>query len=79
MNETASEQTGTRKQPDCFCETIRRGIEEAIEMLVPPESARNHFREARLEILRGVREVIDHRIERVSRTKSTGGTRIVVE
>ncbi len=79
MNESSSEQTDTRRQADCLCGTIRRGLEEAAEMLFPPEAARNHFREARIEFLRGIRDVIDHRIDRISRTKSTGGTRIVVE
>lgn len=79
MSETTSEQTNTKRQADCLCSAIRRGLEEAAEMLTPPETACNHFREARIEFLRGIREVIDHRIERSSRTKSTAGTRIVVE
>jgi hypothetical protein len=79
MNESGPENPNTRKQGDCLCGTIRRGLQEAAEMLTPPESAGNHFREARLELLRGVRELVDHRIERLSRTKPGSGTRIVVE
>ena len=79
MNESGSEQTDTKRQADCVCSAIRRGLEEALEMLAPPETACNHFREARIEFLRGIRDIVDHRIDRISRTKSTGGTRIVVE
>ncbi len=79
MNETGSERTEARQKADCLCGTIRRGLEEAAEMLFPPESASNHFREARIEFLRGIRDIVDHRIDRISRTKSTSGTRIVVE
>lgn len=79
MNESGSERTDARRQADCLCGTIRRGLEEAVEMLIPPETACNHFREARIEFLRGVRDIVDHRIDRISRSKSTGGTRIVVE
>lgn len=79
MSETTSEQTNAKRQADCLCSAIRRGLEEAAEMLTPPETACNHFREARIEFLRGIRDVIDHRIERISRTKTTTGTRIVVE
>lgn len=79
MSETNSEQTNTKRQADCLCGAIRRGLEEAAEMLAPPETACNHFREARIEFLRGIRDVIDHRIERISRTKPATGTRIVVE
>ena len=79
MNETTSEKENIRRQADCLSDAIRKGLEGVVETLVPPEAARNHFKEARIEFLRGLRAVIDHRIDRVSRTKTTGGTRIVVE
>ncbi len=61
-----------------FCNWLREGAEKAAETLGPPETAAKHFREARLEILRGIREVIDHRIEQLS-TNKPKGSRIVVE
>jgi hypothetical protein len=60
-----------------FCNWLREGAERAIETVVPPEGAAKHFREARLEILRGIRELIDYRIERLSKTNKGG--RIAVE
>ena len=63
---------------DNICNCIRSGLETLSDAITPPESARTHFREARIEVLRGIREIIDHRIENLSRGKSTG-TRVVVE
>lgn len=66
------------EQIDAICGCVRKGLEKLSESLTPPPSAVKHFREARLEVLRGVRDLIDHRIDRLSRTGSEG-TRIVVE
>ena len=79
MKQSGPENPSGKDQADCFCGAIRRGLQEAAEMLTPPESAGNHFREARLEFLRGIRDLVDHRIDRLSRPKTGGGTRIVVE
>ena len=61
-----------------FCNWLREGAEKASAAMSPPANATQHFREARLEILRGIREVIDSRIEYLSKGK-TKGSRIVVE
>jgi hypothetical protein len=55
---------------DWFCDWVREGAERTAEMFTLPPSASKHFREARLEFLRGVRELIDRRIDRLSRTQS---------
>ena len=41
--------------------------------------AREHFRQSRLELLKGIRRVVDDRIEKASRTDQSRGSRIVVE
>jgi hypothetical protein len=64
---------------DRFCDWIRQGAERASEVFTPPASAGNHFRQARLEFLRGMRDLIDHKIDRLSRNESAKGTRVVVE
>ena len=64
---------------DWFCRWIREGAERTSAMFEPPASAGKHFREARLEFLRGVRELIDHRIDRLSRDPAAKGARIVVD
>ena len=72
----ASTSAGT--QGAWFRNWMREGAEKAAETFGPPEAAAEHFREARLEILRGIREFIDHRIARLSKDKPKG-SRIVVE
>jgi hypothetical protein len=79
MNPSEPENPKAKNQAECFCGAIRRGLQEAAEMLTAPESAGDHFREARLEFLRGIRDLVDHRIDRLSRPKPGDGTRIVVE
>ncbi|MDQ2839850.1 MAG: hypothetical protein M3Y72_02180 [Acidobacteriota bacterium] len=67
-----------RPHIDSFCDWVREGAERASDMLKPPEAAGKHFREARIEFWRGIRELIDRRIDHLSRT-GTKGTRVVVE
>ena len=43
-----------------------------------PESTRQHFRNSRVEFLKGIRSIIDARIEHLSREHAKG-TRVVVE
>jgi hypothetical protein len=75
-----STEGGRRARPDidAICDLLRKGLEVVADTITPPESASKHFREARIEMLRGFREIIDHRIEHLSRTKSAG-THVVVE
>lgn len=63
---------------ETVCDSIRKGLEAFVDAITPPESACNHFREARIEVLRGFRAIIDHRIEQLSRRKGPG-THVVVE
>jgi hypothetical protein len=64
---------------DDFCNCVRQGVETIVDAVTPPEAACKHFRESRIEFLRGIREIIDHRIDRLSRKGQTGGTKVVVE
>lgn len=61
-----------------FKNWMREGAEKAGQMFGPPSAATNHFREARLEFLRGIRAIIDHRIDNLSRQKARGA-RVVVD
>jgi hypothetical protein len=47
-------------------------------VMSPPENVERHFREARKQALMGLRELIDNRIQELSRSE-TKGTRIVAE
>ncbi len=76
--QNSSSSTRNPRQNAWFGQWLREGFEKAAESSMLPENATRHFREARLEFLRGVRELIDYRIERLSKDKSKG-SRIVVE
>jgi hypothetical protein len=43
------------------------------------EATRDHFRNSRIEFLKGIRSVIDDRIEHLSKHKPSAGTHVVVE
>jgi hypothetical protein len=58
----------------CLCCMLR----EAMRGLGPPEAARRHFEAARLEFLKGIRELLDARIQRRSK-RSARGEKIDVE
>ena len=60
-----------------FCEASD-SLRSFIRDTGPSEEARSHFRQARVEFLRGIRRIIDDRIDRVSRAGQKG-THVVVE
>jgi hypothetical protein len=63
---------------DTICDFVRHTLETVSDAITPPEPASRHFRESRIEFLRGIRALIDHRIDSLSR-KNQGGTRVTVE
>jgi hypothetical protein len=78
MSETAETSGGGSTRDRWFFDWLREGAEKASQAWGPPGPAAKHFREARLEILRGVRALIDHRIECLSK-EDKKGSRVVVE
>lgn len=71
MSEAQSGQT-YRAPIDLLCDSIREGLHHLADMVTPPQSARDHFRESRIEVLKGIRDIVDHRIDRLSRRQSQG-------
>ncbi|MBV8709426.1 MAG: hypothetical protein JO182_00835 [Acidobacteriaceae bacterium] len=63
---------------DAFCDALRDGLRQAADAVTPPEAAMEHFRQSRIEFLMGVRELLNHRIDRMSRPKNAGAS-VVVE
>jgi hypothetical protein len=47
-------------------------LSELLRRLAPPAEARGHFDAARLEFLKGLRALLDARIEHVSKPRSKG-------
>lgn len=62
------------KQCSCGCMGIGPALTSLAEKLGPPEEARSHFRAARIEFLKGLRALLDLRIEQISRTEPKGTT-----
>ena len=56
-----------------FCDTAMPVLESLVS-----ESTRDHFRNSRVEFLKGLRGLLDERIERMSRAE-TKGTKVTVE
>jgi len=69
---------GRQKEAECFC--MGAGPEVfAMFKKLGPDSARQHFRNARIEMLKGMRELIDKRIEDISSPPEKKGTKVTVE
>ena len=69
----SNEQSG-----DCLCRGTGPALSELLRRIGPPEQARQHFDAARVEFLKGLRALIDARIEQVSK-RSAKGEKIAVE
>jgi hypothetical protein len=72
--------SGTAQQgahaPGCFfCNVAKPLVEQYWS-----EATRGHFRNSRIEFLKGVRSLLDHRIEHLARHQPQGqGTHVTVE
>ena len=56
----------------CFCHGTGPTLSELLGRLAPPDDARRHFETARLEFLKGLRAILDARIEKRSKSKARG-------
>jgi hypothetical protein len=60
--------------PGCFfCQTVRPILERTWS-----DASRDHFRNSRVEFLKGIRSLLDARIARLSREEKKG-THVIVE
>ena len=53
-------------------------MKKALRCVEPSPEVREHFRNARIEVLKGLRQIIDNRIQYLSKTEQTG-QKITVE
>jgi hypothetical protein len=77
MSEPQTTQTPNQsvRQERCVCREVMDHFREAFG--IPPE-VRDHFTNSRIEFLKGLRAIIDSRIEHLSKP-TTQGTKIAVE
>jgi hypothetical protein len=79
MDEQTTQQT-SQPAHDCIFPKIADGFKQAVRDIGPSEPVLKHFRNARMEVLKGIRAMIDSRIDRLSRDPQTNkGTVVVVE
>lgn len=72
-------QPSARTEPGaCLCQGIGPLLSDVLRHLGPPEDARRHFEAARLEILKGIRALVDARIEQRAKTGGKKGQKIEV-
>ncbi len=79
FDKTAEEKTAPGAACDCLCGGFGPSITRMVRAMGPPEGASEHFRRARMEMLKGIRELIDKRIESLSKDPETKGTKFTVE
>jgi hypothetical protein len=80
MNGKRTKRTNARQQSGrstCWCEELGSGLKEFLRELCPPEEARRHFDSARIEVLKGLRAILDARIQQVG--AKAKGEKIKVE
>jgi hypothetical protein len=80
MSET-SEATGATPHVHssrCFCCEASDVVGRLFQAFGPSEKVSEHFRQSRIEFLKGIRSLLDERIESIGRTPHKG-TRVVVE
>ena len=76
MNEQTAQ---THQASGCiFCEASDH-MRKFFRNVGPSEEVSNHFRQSRVEFLKGIRRIIDERIERVNKGGAPRGTHVVVE
>jgi hypothetical protein len=68
----------TQRPGTPILDQIGSEIRNLFRGLEPSEEVVQHFRNSRVEFLKGIRQIIDNRIERVSRAGDRG-TKVTVE
>lgn len=77
MSKKTNRSAGSAGGP-CICQGVAPALSELLRRVGPPKEARGHFEAARLEFLKGLRALLDARIERCAKT-SRRGQKITVE
>ncbi len=75
-------ETGPKTGCDCGCMGAGPMLSQFLRTFGPSEHVSNHFKNAQLEVMKGVRAFLDEQISARSGAKHGGpahGTRIVVE
>lgn len=77
-NAAAPDAAGSKPASGCFCMGIGPAVSDMLRKLGPSDDVRGHFRNARIEVLKGIRTMIDERIAALSQSESKG-TKVAIE
>ena len=67
-------------QGNCMCAGVGPVISQMLRQFGPPEAAKQHFQTARMEMLKGVRAMLDKHIQDISKpAASPSGSKIQVD
>jgi hypothetical protein len=64
---------------ECVCGGAGPVLTEFLKRMGPPEGAKRHFDQARVEFLKGVRALIDARIDSLTPKEESRGAKVTVE
>lgn len=73
------EQAATGSPQECLCGGMGAAVSQMMRMMGPTGQAAGHFRQARIEALKGLRAILDQRIDALSRGGASKGTKVTVE
>jgi hypothetical protein len=69
-----------KQQSQCWCEGLGEEFTRMASRLGPSDEVQGHFRTARIEFLKGLRAMIDEKIEKASRAQqATKGATITID
>ena len=74
-----NQKTKTAAGGPCLCAGLGPIVTEFLRHAGPPPETREHFDAARVEFLKGIRSMLDARIEHLSKPRRTRGQRVKVE
>lgn len=72
MNHKRTKPTSAAEPGPCLCQGAGPLLTELLRRLGPPKAAREHFDSARVEFLKGLRALLDDRIEHLSKAQAKG-------
>jgi hypothetical protein len=67
-----TKRTSKNASGPCLCQGAGPILSEVLRRLGPPPEAREHFQTARVEFLKGLRALLDARIEECSKPRAKG-------
>jgi len=67
-----SKRTQKETPGPCLCQGAGPALSEMLRRMGPPPEAREHFETARIEFLKGLRALLDARIEQCSKGHAKG-------